>query len=468
MTAIDLTEPQPARRLVIGWNGRLVKRVAVFTSLALVVLAALAALILLQGINGQITDVVRTYEVRNEASELRTVLSEAESAQRGFLLTGETSYSQTYRALSVTIGDRLMRLAALAADDNQQAAQVRSIAAEIVAKAEEMDRSVGLVESQGTAGTALEQSGERVTARLQEKLQQFVDEENSRLIERNHAIDGYRRSLVAAIITALAGAVTLAWALFTRTQRRVSELTHSAGRLHSENALLEARVQERTQALEEARHHAEQERQRVEALLQDANHRIGNSLATVSSLLGLQLLRSRSEEVREALESARTRVHAIASAHRRLRLGDDMETARADEFLGAVVDDIVLTAADAKDITIEGDFEPVVVGTRDATTMGILVGELVTNALKHAFPDGRCGKIICALKRNEEGIPALTVTDTGVGLASDRQPGEGGLGSVIVNQLANQFGGHPRYEPAEGGGLRVTVPMPSLASERAV
>src|SRR5690606_7440274 len=81
-------------------------------------------------------------------------------------------------------------------------------------------------------------------------------------------------------------------------------------------------------------------RQRVEALLQDTNHRVGNSLATVSSLLALQVMRSRSDEVRDALEAARLRVHAIASAHRRLRLGDDLESASASEFLTAVIEDI--------------------------------------------------------------------------------------------------------------------------------
>ena len=83
-------------------------------------------------------------------------------------------------------------------------------------------------------------------------------------------------------------------------------------------------MRERTLEAEEARRHAERERERVEALLQDTNHRIGNSLATVSSLLGLQLTRTKSDEVRKALEAAQSRVQAIASGHRRLRLGPDL------------------------------------------------------------------------------------------------------------------------------------------------
>ncbi|MDB5613160.1 MAG: Two-component sensor histidine kinase, contains HisKA and HATPase domain, partial [Devosia sp.] len=262
----------------------------------------------------------------------------------------------------------------------------------------------------------------------------------------------------AAIITALASAVTLAYVLLARTQKKL-------GTLVRENEKLEAHVMERTQALDEARIHAEQERQRAEALLQDASHRIGNSLATVSSLLGLQLLRTKSEEVRAALESARSRVHAIASAHRRLRLGHDLGIASADEFLEAVLEDIAKTASDSKAITITGEFDPIVVGARDATTIGILAAELVTNALKHGFPDGRVGTIAVSLKPGTNGVPVLMVMDDGIGPPEGQSLGEGGLGSVIIAQLANQFGGAPHYERRPAGGLSVSVPMPSIKAE---
>ena len=222
-------------------------------------------------------------------------------------------------------------------------------------------------------------------------------------------------------------------------------------------------MRERTRAVEEARAHAEHERERVEALLQDANHRIGNSLATVSSLLGLQVLRSRSAEVRQALEAARLRVHAIASAHRRLRLGSDLETASANDFIEAVIEDIAATMGDTSKVTLKADVSPIMVGGRDATTLGILVGELVTNALKHAFPDGRPGTIHVALARDADGVPTLTVTDDGVGLPEGVEPqGESGLGSVIIRQLAHQFGGEPHYSSPEQGGLQIRVPLPGI------
>jgi len=467
MTVMNLSEGIGIKQATARLNRRVMRRIAVLASLALVLLAAVAALVLVQGINRQIGDIVHTYEVRNQARELNLALSEAESAQRGFLLTRDDTYLDSYQQASEAIGNRLLSLTGLTENDPQQAERVRAIAGDIIGKSAEMGRSVELVQDMrsGDARRLIESGmGERMMGGLQESLQQFVEEENAKLLERNREIDEYRRWLVGSIITALAAAVILSYALLSRTQRKVSELALSADLLHSENEVLEAHVLDRTQALEEARAHADQERQRVEALLQDANHRIGNSLATVSSLLGLQMLRSKSDEVKGALEAARSRVHAIASAHRRLRLGKDFETASADEFLGAVLEDIVVTATDARNVTVESDFDPIMVSARDATTIGILAGELVTNALKHAFPDGRGGTIVVTLKHDAAGVPVLKVADDGVGLQGEQPAGEHGLGSVIVVQLSNQFGGAPVYERQAQGGLCVSVPMPGLES----
>ena len=438
-----------------------------FASLGLVLLAAAAALVMMQGIDRQLRDVIDTYEVRNQARELTNALAEAESSQRGYLLTGDESFVEPYRRATAAIQTRMLSLAALTKDRPNQAQRMGQIASEIAMRTAEMERNVELVQERRTAqAQALTQTGmgARLMDSVRESLELFIREENQRLGERNRAIDRSRRWLVGAVITALAAAAILAYSLFSRSQRMVVTLAHGQSALQSQNEVLEGHVRERTQALEEARAHAEHERQRVEALLQDTNHRIGNSLATVSSMLGLQMLRSKSPEVQRALESARSRVHAIASAHRRLRLGDDLETTRADEFMEAVLDDLKLTAANTGVVHIEGDVEPIVIGARDATTIGILVGELVTNALKHAFPDGRSGTITVRLRRAENGVPTLAVADDGVGIAPDQDMGEGGLGSVIVKQLAAQFGGVPVYERREEGGMVILVPLPTIES----
>jgi two-component sensor histidine kinase/CHASE3 domain sensor protein len=442
---------------------RTARRIAVWVSLVLVCLAAVVSLLLMQGMDRQLRDIADTYAVRDTARELVNALNQAEASQRGYMLTRDAQFLDPYHAATALVETNVQALLAMTGDDPAQAERVRSITGDIAGKMAEMARTVELVatasqdEAQSLTETGM---GARLMGEVRNTLEDFIAEENQKLALRNEAIDRSRIWLVVTIIAALAAAVCLAYALMARTQKQVSAMAQRHRGLINQNEALEAEIAERTRAIEEARAHAERERQRVEALLQDTSHRIGNSLATVSSLLALQLMRTRSEEVRTALEAARLRVHAIASAHRRLRLGDDMETASADEFLSAVLEDIATTQADSGRVSIEGKIDRIEVSARDATTLGILVGEFVTNALKHAFPDGRQGKVVVSLFRAASGVPTLTVEDNGVGLPEGHD--ESGLGSVIIRQLSGQFGGEPIYSSVAGQGLTVSVSMPAL------
>ncbi|WP_375599883.1 sensor histidine kinase [Devosia sp. Naph2] len=444
------------------------RRLAVWVSLGLVCLAAMAALMMMQGIDRQLRDIAETYAVRIAARELTHALSQAEASQRGYLLTADPQFLQPYREAVSSLDRRVAALMEMTTDDPGQSDRVVSITGDISSKMAEMNRTVELVstrrneEAQTLTETGM---GARLMAEVSATLEDFIAEEDIKLAHRNQQIDQTRTGLVTALIAALAAAAILAYALLMRTQRQVSALAQRHRGLLSQNEALEEEVAERTRDIEEARAHAERERQRVEALLQETNHRIGNSLATVSSLLALQVMRTQSDDVRTALEAARLRVHAVASAHRRLRLGDDLETARADEFLTAVLEDLAETQTDGERIVVRGALSPIEVSARDATTLGILVGELVTNALKYAFPDERRGTISVTLARDNDGVPLLSVRDNGVGLPQGAET-ETGLGSVIVKQLSGQFGGEPHYARADGGGLDVSVRLPELGSHK--
>lgn len=444
-------------------GGRTAQRIAVWVSLSLVCLAGVVSLLLMQGMDRQLRDITDTYALRDTARELDNVLSQAEASQRGYMLTRDNQFLEPYTIAAVQVDAYVQTLLEKTSDDAAQSARARSITGDISVKMAEMSRTISLVSAQrqDEAQTLTETGmGVRVMGEVRQTLEAFIAEENQKLGVRNEGIDRSRIWLVGTIIAALAAAVCLGSALMARTQKEVSVLAQRQRGLLYQNEALEAEVAERTRIIEEARSHAERERQRVEALLQDTSHRIGNSLATVSSLLALQLMRTPSDEVRTALEAARLRVHAIASAHRRLRLGDDMETASAAEFLSAVLEDIAKTQTELGRIVIEGHIESIEVSARDATTLGILVGEFVTNALKHGFPDGRRGQVDVALFRDDAGVPTLKVSDNGVGLPEGQD--EGGLGSVIIRQLSGQFGGTPAYLSVPGEGLSITVSLPLI------
>jgi two-component sensor histidine kinase/CHASE3 domain sensor protein len=446
------------------------RSIAILLSLALVVAAAVASLFIVQGVDTQMRDVQRTYEVRRQAGELVQALSDAETGQRGFLLTQDVDYLEPYREAILSLDATYRNLMTLVDDNPAAKVRLAALAETIEQKRSEMATTITMA-SDSRLREALtilrSDAGRTLMERIRDTLQALIAEEDAKLIDRNARVDASRLWLTVTIIAALGGAAILTYVLMTRTQRQVSNLARATGALQSLNVELEERVQARTAELEEARTHAERERARVEALLQDTNHRIGNSLATVSSMLGLQVARAHSEEVRRALENAQNRVHSIASSHRRLRLGADLETTSAAEFLAAVVEDLQTTQAEGRSVSFETRVEPMVIQGRDATTLGIIVGELVVNALKHAVPDDRAGQIRVELRRDGAGSAELSVEDDGVGLAPEAQGSESGLGAMIIRQLALQFGGEPSYAAREGGGTRVAVSLPKLRIEAA-
>lgn len=439
---------------------------AIVVSLILIVGAAGSALFLVRGVDSQLADMVKAFEVRRQARELILALVDAETGQRGYLLTQDRKYLEPYQGAVATIDRTYRELIGMVADTPGQKLLLGLIADQLEQKQVEMATTISLA-----SGGQLEQAmailrsdtGQALMEGLRTAIRRFIAEEDARLVERNAEVELTRQLLVVAILAALAGAATLAYALFTRTQQEVAALARNQNALLLQKEELEAHVRARTAEAEEARAHAERERARVEALLQDTNHRIGNSLATVSSLLGLQLTRTGSDEVRTALEAAQGRVHAIASAHRRLRLGDDLETTEAAEFLDAVIDDLRKTQTGDRRLSVETDLDPLVISARDATTIGIVMGELLTNAIKHAFPGNRPGRIWARLKR-EDGVVSLIVEDDGCGLPQDLEQTDGGLGSMIIRQLARQFGGEPDFRAREGGGTIVAVSLPSLGN----
>jgi len=444
------------------------RRAIVLTSLGLVLVAVLAALFMVRTVDSQLADIGRTYEIRREARELMLSIVDAETGQRGYLLTGEPVYLDPYNRAVANLSDTNQRLMRLIEGNDAQRQRLEGLLPDLDAKRAEMARTIELMSS-GRNAEALAllrtDTGQELMERLRETLRSFIDEEDARLVERNGRMEVYRQALVIAILAALAAAAVLGYSLLARTQRRVAALSQQQSILRSQNVELEEKIRERTAEAEEARAHAERERARLETLLQDTNHRIGNSLATVSSLLGLQLARTSSDEVRRALEAAQSRVQAIASGHRRLRLGADLETTNAAEFLDEVIDDLAASVPPDKKVAFSKKIEPLIIPARDATTIGIVVSELVTNALKHAFGDDGRGSIWVVFGVNEAGVPRLQVDDDGRGLSPTEGP-QAGLGALIINQLARQFGGdEPVYSPRDGGGTSVVVELPKLRTE---
>ena len=189
------------------------------------------------------------------------------------------------------------------------------------------------------------------------------------------------------------------------------------------------------QELQESRDRLEKLAAQQALLLQEVNHRIANSLQLISSLIELQARKVADADAREALKRAAERVEAVTLVHRRLYTSNDVEFVAMDQYLEGLIDELRrAVTGEERQNRISLVAEPIRVETDKAVSIGLIVNELVTNALKYAYPD-RDGEIRVGFRRDADAV-RLVVEDDGVGYQAGAAPKGSGLGSVIVGAMA--------------------------------
>jgi two-component sensor histidine kinase/CheY-like chemotaxis protein len=216
-----------------------------------------------------------------------------------------------------------------------------------------------------------------------------------------------------------------------------------------EDALLRRRLEHENQ---EAQEMVRLARDRAEAMLREVNHRVGNSLQLVSSFMSLQQRHLSDEGARTALREAQARIEAVAHVHRRLYTSGDMESVEMDAYLEGLVDELSKSLGpDGTAPNIRLRVAPMRVSTDHAVSLGVVVTELVTNAVKYAYGPGLGGEIRVILEPDVGGTRAiLTVEDDGPGLGEGSPKGTG-LGGKIITAMASGLRSVVEFDPGHKG-----------------
>lgn len=190
--------------------------------------------------------------------------------------------------------------------------------------------------------------------------------------------------------------------------------------------------------------------------LNEVNHRAKNSIQIAMSLLNLQRQLSDDSRVRLALASAVERLSHFARVHSMLYMDSpDQQTIDFCEYLKTFCAELREALAGDVEIACAGGEELTLDGSR-AINLALIASEAVTNALKHAFPDGRQGTIAVDCRRhNENGV--LEVRDSGIGFKDDRR--ENAMGLKLIRTLVKGIDGKLRIDSTEGTSLEVIFPL---------
>ncbi len=187
-------------------------------------------------------------------------------------------------------------------------------------------------------------------------------------------------------------------------------------------------------------------------MMQEVNHRVANSLQLISSLIDLQACKVADPEAREMLTCAAKRVEAVTLVHRRLYTSNDVEFVDMDKYLEGLIDELQLAAGtDERRGSIQLRAEPIRVQTDKAVSIGLIVNELVTNALKYAYPAENCGQIRVRFFRHVGLGVQLVVEDDGIGYPDGASPRGSGLGAVIVSAMARTAQATVALDPTHTG-----------------
>ena len=253
-------------------------------------------------------------------------------------------------------------------------------------------------------------------------------------------------------------------AALTDLQNAKEELVTANDALREAHDDLELRVEQRTAELQASnvllqseiieRRRAEEEK---EVLLREIHHRVKNNLQIISSILQLQAENVSDESSLATLRESRNRISAMSLIHEKLYHSKSLAKIDFQEYIYELITSLFISYGVNSDmIRSEIHAEGIHLDINTAIPCGLLLNELISNCLKHAFPEGRSGKIIIALHSDNEGTFTLMVSDDGIGFPETLDfRSTGTLGLQLVSALTNQLDANMELDRARGTAFRI-------------
>ena len=194
----------------------------------------------------------------------------------------------------------------------------------------------------------------------------------------------------------------------------------------------------------------EKQNNEKEFLLKEIHHRVKNNLEIVSSILALQSAQIQSQKAIDALQESENRVHSMSMIHQKLYQGENLGTIEMKDYFINLGSHILDSFGAEKRITLNYVMEALELDVDTAVPLGLIVNELLTNALKYAFPDNRKGEIIIDLKKKDKKTLQLEISDNGIGKSEESILKGTGFGTQLITLLTQQLSGKMAEQSKDG------------------
>ena len=204
------------------------------------------------------------------------------------------------------------------------------------------------------------------------------------------------------------------------------------------------------QNLTQSNHQLDQRNAQNELLLKEIHHRVKNNLEIISSLLELQARQTDDQVAQFAMKESQSRVRSMGILHQKLFQGQNQVAIEMKDYFTNLSNHLLDTYDAGEKVKVDCKMDPLELDIDTAIPIGLIVNEVLTNALKYAFRDRNGGKIRLSLQAEGDRNLNLSIEDDGVGKQHEGQPEGTGFGTQLINLLTHQLEGSMSEQIREG------------------